>query len=197
MTYKDHDICLKPLHSKDDDDSDDEEEGLDILINEQNLPPFIVGVLWFFCLVFSLLGSVFGFILINKIGFGSVKLLLKGCHLFIEKVFLNQVKYYKFGVMNNIILFLEIYSFATFLIFLFVWIFKSYFFKETKKQEPKKDEQSLSQSIKKTAEIFTKNSGKKIKVIFMFAFIPIQMYAVWNCGFYYIIGGLLQNSDFK
>jgi len=97
--------------------------------------------------------------------------------------------------MKNIILFLEIYSFVTFLIFLFVSIFKSYFFKETKKQEPKKN--SLSQSIKKTAEIFTKNSGKKIKVILMLAFIPIQMYAVWNCGFYYIIGGLLQNSDFK
>jgi hypothetical protein len=77
MTYEDKKICLKPLgHLKDDDDSDDEEQGLDILINEQNLPLFIVGVLWFFCLVFSLLGSVFGFLLINKIGFGSVKLLL-------------------------------------------------------------------------------------------------------------------------
>jgi len=77
MTYEDYNICLKPLgHLKVDDDSDDEEQGLNILINEQNLPPFIIGVLWFFCLVFSLLGAVFGFIFINKIGFGSVKLLL-------------------------------------------------------------------------------------------------------------------------
>jgi len=77
MTYEDYNICLKPLgHLKNDDDSDDEEQGLNILINEQNLPPFIIGVLWFFCLVFSLLGSVFGFIFINYIGFGSVKLLL-------------------------------------------------------------------------------------------------------------------------
>jgi hypothetical protein len=49
--------------------------------------------------------------------------------------------------MKNIILFLEIYSFVTLLIFLFVWIFKSFFFKETKKQEPKKSKKDLSKSI--------------------------------------------------